>query len=321
MQGQTTGNPAAPSQAAALAAVSGPEEFVEEMRSTYERRRNVAVECLTGVPGLDLVTPQGAFYAFPRVPEAVSAVGGSLELAAHLVDAGVAMVPGAGFGADEHMRLSFAVGEERAPARVLVFGPESALPGTSRSLQGLGYRVFLPPAPENWEAYLNEPRLGDEALAAFLDEFVSGDVRRAGAPLAEFGIGWVAFLEESPLEGLFETQLDMVPVRSFDIPVFRNEVPAAVAAGADGAVWDAEGTGYSRPPSAQSVAVGLAVNADDRWGPGTWRQDDWGMRIIARTGSVDFSGHEPRRTMALGSLGWLGVLLVTMAFGWWRSRR
>jgi hypothetical protein len=218
-------------------------------------------------------------------------------------------------------RFSFAAGEERAPARVLVFGPEDALPGTSRDLQGLAYRVFVPPAPQNWEAYLNEPRLGDDALTAFLDEFVAGDVRRAGSRLAAFGIGWVAFLEESPLEGLFETQLDMVPVRSFDIPVFRNEVPAAVALGADGAVWDPDGTGYVRPASAQSVAVGLAVNADDRWGPGTWIQADWGMRVIARAGSVGFAGYEPRRTMALGSLGWLGVLLLTTAFGWWRGRR
>jgi hypothetical protein len=278
----------------------------------------LGVAVLTGA-AVESFGRRGSVFGLQRAAAVGAAIAGiGLALGSVFV-----LAPGRnGLPADEFTdRFSFAVVEGRAPSRVLAFGSESALPGTSRNLLGLGYRVFIPSAPENWEAYLNEPRLGDEALAAFLDEFVSGDVRRAGARLADFGIGWVAFLEESPLEGLFETQLDVVPVRSFDIPVFRNEVLAAVALGADGAVWDTEGTGFVRPPSAQSVAVRLAVNADDRWGPGSWSQDDWGMRVIARAGRADFAGHEPRRAMALGSLGWLGALLLTVAFGWWRGRR
>jgi len=112
-QGQTTGNPAAVSQAATLAALRGPRDEVETMRAAYERRRNLTVQGLEGIPGLELEVPQGAFYAFPRVEGAVRAAGGSVPLAEKLVEAGVGVVPGAGFGADLHVRLSFAVAEER----------------------------------------------------------------------------------------------------------------------------------------------------------------------------------------------------------------
>ncbi len=112
-QGQTTGNPAAASQAAALAALAGPDEVVEEMRRAYQARRDLVVEELSGTAGLELSVPRGAFYAFPKVAEAVRTAGGSVALAGRLVEAGVAVVPGAGFGADDHLRLSFAVGEDR----------------------------------------------------------------------------------------------------------------------------------------------------------------------------------------------------------------
>jgi aspartate aminotransferase len=57
--------------------------------------------------------PQGAFYAFPRVERAARAAGGSVALAERLIDRGVGLVPGAGFGADLHLRISFAVADER----------------------------------------------------------------------------------------------------------------------------------------------------------------------------------------------------------------
>lgn len=112
-QGQTTGNPAAVSQAAALAALRGPRSTVESMRAAYERRRNLVVDGLAGVPGITLEVPHGAFYAFPRVAEAAGKLGGSLAVAGRLVEAGVGVVPGGGFGADDHVRLSFAVDDAR----------------------------------------------------------------------------------------------------------------------------------------------------------------------------------------------------------------
>jgi aspartate aminotransferase len=112
-QGQTTGNPAAVSQAAALAALRGPQTAVEEMRAAYETRRNLAVEALRAIPGVELEPPHGAFYAFPRVAEAVRSAGGSVALAEQLIRAGIGLVPGAGFGADDHIRFSFALSTER----------------------------------------------------------------------------------------------------------------------------------------------------------------------------------------------------------------
>jgi aspartate aminotransferase len=112
-QGQTTGNPAAVSQAAALAALRGPQSVVEEMRAAYERRRNHVLDGLRNVPGVEVEIPHGAFYVFPRVADAARKLGGSLPVVERLVEAGVALVPGGGFGADDHVRLSFAVDDER----------------------------------------------------------------------------------------------------------------------------------------------------------------------------------------------------------------
>jgi len=112
-QGQTTGNPASISQAAALAALAGPEEEVAARCAVYERRRDLVLRELETMEGVEIDAPHGAFYAFPRVREAVRRAGGSVPLAARLVEDGVAVVPGAGFGADDHLRLSFAIGDDR----------------------------------------------------------------------------------------------------------------------------------------------------------------------------------------------------------------
>ncbi len=112
-QGQTTGNPAAVSQAGALAALRSPMSSIDTMRDTYQRRRDILMRELAGVPGLELDPPEGAFYGFPRVAEACRAVGGSLALAEALVGDGVAVVPGIGFGVEDHVRISFVVSDDR----------------------------------------------------------------------------------------------------------------------------------------------------------------------------------------------------------------
>jgi hypothetical protein len=214
----------------------------------------------------------------------------------------------------------FAVASDDAPGRVLVFGPAETLPGDGYDYEGLGYRVFTPPMPLTWSAYLPEPRLGDEALVAMFDDLVAGEVRRAGERLAEFGIGWVLFTEESPLESLLEAQLDLVPHRSLESVVFRNEVPAARAAAADGTPWVWDGTAYRLPAGAPaSGTLYVAENADERWGPGVWSQTGWANQITVAGETVRFSGHGGRRMMAIGSAGWLGVLLVAAAAGRRRS--
>lgn len=109
IQSQTTGNPSSVSQAAALAALTGPQEVLTTRRAVFERRRDVTVERLSRIPGVQLDRPQGAFYAFPQVAQAAERLGGSVALAEHLVEQGVACVPGAAFGADTHLRVSYAL--------------------------------------------------------------------------------------------------------------------------------------------------------------------------------------------------------------------
>jgi len=95
---------AAPSQYAAEAALNGPQDAVAEMSAAFEERRDVLVDGLADA-GLDCPTPQGAFYAMPKVPE-----GSSTKV----IDRGVVVVPGDAFG--EHgagyARISYAVDVE-----------------------------------------------------------------------------------------------------------------------------------------------------------------------------------------------------------------
>ncbi|MDR9432044.1 MAG: aminotransferase class I/II-fold pyridoxal phosphate-dependent enzyme [Natronomonas sp.] len=91
----------APAQYAAEAALSGPQDRVDGMRAAFEERRDVLLDGLEGM-GLDVPTPQGAFYAMPRVPE------GWVDEA---IDRGVVVVPGKAFGEGGagHARISYAV--------------------------------------------------------------------------------------------------------------------------------------------------------------------------------------------------------------------
>jgi aspartate aminotransferase len=117
-QAQATSNPCSISQAAALAAVTGDCPELEMMRAAYERRRNLVVAALTGVPGVELVTPEGAFYVFFRVRQALRRSAGGRrfdtveDMAVELIDRGVAIVPGTGFGAADALRLSFAASDD-----------------------------------------------------------------------------------------------------------------------------------------------------------------------------------------------------------------
>ncbi len=209
---------------------------------------------------------------------------------------------------------TYAFTESSGPeSRMLVFGPADSLPGTSRDLAGLRYRVFVPPDPHRWDAYLNEPRLGDEALHALLIDLVDGRVRRAGEALAAFGIEWVVFTEPNPLQTLFEAQLDLLPLRSLDFPVFRNEVPTATALAANGVGWPPKGTGFARPAGTSGDVV-VASNADFRWGPGSWEQVGWATSVTPAGDTIGFSGYAPRRYLALGSLVWL-LLLFGVVWG------
>lgn len=220
----------------------------------------------------------------------------------------------AGLPADELTGdLAFAVPQDAPPTRVLMFG--ISLPGTTRELEGLPYRVIVPPYPTTWESRLNEPRLGDEALHAVLENVLDGRVRRVGALLADFGIGWVTFSEPSPLEQVFSAQLDLVPLRSLRFPVFRNEVPTALAQTPDGSGWDISGTGFTAGDGAAVPTISIASNADYRWGPGVWEQVDWRNQVTPIERSVRFHPHGPRRLMAIAAATWLLALGALWSLG------
>lgn len=111
----STSNPATPSQFAALAAYSGDQRAVEEMRQAFEARLNAVFNRLVEIDGITCIKPQGAFYLFPNVKEAAKLTGfQSVDAFAEalLEEARVAVVPGSGFGAENNIRLSYATSLE-----------------------------------------------------------------------------------------------------------------------------------------------------------------------------------------------------------------
>jgi aspartate aminotransferase len=119
LQSHATSNVANVSQRAALAAVSGPLDAVQEMKAAFDRRRRAMVEALNAVPGFSCPTPEGAFYAYVDVRGALGKTyrnvtpQTSAELAGFILDeAEVAVVPGEAFGPSGFLRLSYALGDE-----------------------------------------------------------------------------------------------------------------------------------------------------------------------------------------------------------------
>ncbi|MGN6106188.1 MAG: pyridoxal phosphate-dependent aminotransferase [Kofleriaceae bacterium] len=116
IQGQSTSNPTHISQVATLAALTGPQACVAEMRQAFDERRLEMVKLLRAIPGVTCREPKGAFYAFPdlsafvgkKSPEG-SVLDDDVQLCDWLVEVGrVAVVPGSGFGAPGFVRLSYA---------------------------------------------------------------------------------------------------------------------------------------------------------------------------------------------------------------------
>ena len=114
LQSHATSNVANISQQAAIAALNGPQETVEEMRQAFDRRRKLMFEMVSDIKGFNCIEPKGAFYLFPEVTEAIEGryPSSAALVEAILEEALVAVVPGESFGAPGHIRLSYAVGEE-----------------------------------------------------------------------------------------------------------------------------------------------------------------------------------------------------------------
>lgn len=120
VQSQSTTNPCSVSQAAAIAALNGPQDILAERRSAFQRRRDLVVDALNAIDGVSCRRPQGAFYVFAscagligrRTPEGTQ-IDSDRTFCRYLLERhDVAVVPGSCFGLAPFFRLSYATSEQ-----------------------------------------------------------------------------------------------------------------------------------------------------------------------------------------------------------------
>lgn len=111
LQSHSSGNPASVSQAAAVAAFEGPQDFLIDWRERFRARRDLVVAAINAIPGLSTPVPDGAFYCMVDCAPLMARFGDDTALAMHLLDHGVAIVPASGFGGKDGFRISFAASE------------------------------------------------------------------------------------------------------------------------------------------------------------------------------------------------------------------
>jgi aspartate aminotransferase len=116
IQSQSTSNPSSISQAAAVEALNGPQDFIAEHNVSFKERRDLVVSMLNQATGLSCRTPQGAFYVYPscagligkKTPDG-KVIEGDLDFVSALLESeGVAAVHGEAFGLSPHFRISYA---------------------------------------------------------------------------------------------------------------------------------------------------------------------------------------------------------------------
>lgn len=116
IQSHSTSNPSSISQLAAVEAIRGGGAEVSRMFEAYVARREWLCPALNEIPGFDCQSPDGAFYIFPRVDSLYGrgGIANSTDFSNYLLEkARVAVVPGAAFGADEYIRISYATSLEK----------------------------------------------------------------------------------------------------------------------------------------------------------------------------------------------------------------
>lgn len=120
LQSQSTSNPCSISQAAAVAALNGPQDFLGERNAAFQKRRDLVVSMINDTPGLSCPTPEGAFYVYPDASELMgkttpkgAVINTDEELIGYFLDeAQVAAVHGAAFGLSPAFRISYATSED-----------------------------------------------------------------------------------------------------------------------------------------------------------------------------------------------------------------
>jgi len=120
VQSQSTSNPCSISQAAAVEALNGPQDFIAPNNATFKSRRDLVVKMLNAAQGLSCPTPEGAFYVYPSCAGLIGAktpagttLGNDEDVITYLLEAqGIAVVHGAAFGLSPHFRVSYAASTE-----------------------------------------------------------------------------------------------------------------------------------------------------------------------------------------------------------------
>jgi len=113
LQSHSSGNPSSVSQAAAVAAFEGPQEFLLDWRERFRARRDLVVNAVNAIPGLSTPVPDGAFYCMVDAAPLMGRFGGDEALSFHLLDHGVAIVAASAFGGRDGFRISFAADEKQ----------------------------------------------------------------------------------------------------------------------------------------------------------------------------------------------------------------
>ncbi len=108
LQSHSSGNPCSISQAAAVAAFEGPQEFLADWREAFRARRDTVVAAINAIPGLSCPVPEGAFYCLVDAAPLMARFGDDEGLALHLLEHGVAVVAASAFGGAAGFRISFA---------------------------------------------------------------------------------------------------------------------------------------------------------------------------------------------------------------------
>jgi aspartate aminotransferase len=120
MQSQSTSNPCSISQAAAVEAISGPQDFIPVHNESFKARRDMVVEMLNKAPGIRCHKPEGAFYVYPSCAGAIGkktpqgkVIETDDDFVTYLLEAeGVAAVQGSAFGLSPFFRISYATSTE-----------------------------------------------------------------------------------------------------------------------------------------------------------------------------------------------------------------
>lgn len=113
LQSHSSGNPCSISQAAAVAAFAGPQDFLAEWRERFRQRRDRVVAAINAIRGLSTPTPDGAFYCMIDAAPLMGRFGDDVKLTLHLLEHGVALVPASAFGGRDGFRISFAADDAR----------------------------------------------------------------------------------------------------------------------------------------------------------------------------------------------------------------